>query len=202
MGRWLAAALAGAVTIFVWGNVAWMVLGLHDASIRAVPDEKGLARALRNAGLETGTYLIPALPKHGPDASKDERDRLAEDFSTRHVNGPLAFLAIVKDGREPMTPGLFARAGAINLASATISATILALCAATCRAYWQRVSVVVLLAAFTAVVVHVSYWNWMFFSPDFTRDMIVDVLLGWTLVGLVQGALIRPRPASTGPVAS
>jgi hypothetical protein len=45
---------------------------------------------------------------------------------------------------------------------------------------------------FTALIGHVSYWNWMNFPLDYTVAFVIDNVVGWTLAGLVIAAIVTP----------
>ena len=62
MKRIIIAAVLGAVIAYVWGVVSWMVLPWHSATMHNLPNEKLVVEQLRNGGLESGVYQIPAMP--------------------------------------------------------------------------------------------------------------------------------------------
>lgn len=80
----------------------------------------------------------------------------------------------------------------IDLLATLLAATLLFSAArGCCRSYLQRVGFVTGLGVFVGLVGHASYWNWMHFPADYTLAFIVDVVIGWTLVGLVMAAIVK-----------
>ena len=69
------------------------------------------------------------------------------------------------------------------------------------RSYARRVGFVIGLGIFVALIGHASYWNWMHFPTHYTIAFVIDVVIGWTLAGLVIAAIVRPREATNAAVA-
>jgi hypothetical protein len=187
-------AVLGAVVCFAWNWAAWMATPLHDGAIRPFPDERLFMAALRQQALATGVYVYPTPAQPAADADQATRDQLRREFEERHRAGPMVAVFYASGGTEPMSPAVLAIGFAINLLGATISALLVAVGARAGLGYLGRAEIVAGLGLFLAVVGHGGLWNWMRFPAEWTVPMMVDVLIAWTLVGLVQAAIIRPEP--------
>lgn len=188
MGRIILATIIGAVLLFAWNFVSWMVVKLHDGSMRSLEAEPLVVEMLRSADVEPGAYYFPAPPE-------DMKDQAAmDDFTARHRQGPLGML-IVSAGTEPMEPMMFVTGFALNVISVLIAALLLA--SAGIRHASGRVLFVAALGVLVTVVSDLSYWNWMRFPSDHSLAMVADNVIGWIFVGIALAALIRPKPATT-----
>jgi len=58
------------------------------------------------------------------------------------------------------------------------------------RSYGGRVLFIFTLALLAGVAGHVPNWNWFNFSTSYTALEISDLLVGWTLAGLVIAKII------------
>ncbi|MCA9298792.1 MAG: hypothetical protein KDA28_06985, partial [Phycisphaerales bacterium] len=69
MRRFMLCVLIGAVVVFVWNALAWMVLPHHTMTIRHLPNEDAVREVL--ADVETGTYYVP----HWGEGTESEMTR-------------------------------------------------------------------------------------------------------------------------------
>ena len=63
MKKTLLAGLAGGLILYAWAAIAWIVLPLHDASIKPMANEDSVIAVMRTAMTEKGVYIFPAMPK-------------------------------------------------------------------------------------------------------------------------------------------
>ena len=100
-----------------------------------------------------------------------------------------------------MGPGVMLGGFAIDLLASLLAACLLSSAVSgCCKSYASRVGFVTGLGIFVGLVGHASYWNWMHFPQDYTLMFIVDVVVGWTLTGLVIAAIVRPGGCCAKPI--
>ena len=170
-----------------------MALPLHTPTVSGLPNEAEITTILRKQQLETGVYTAPMW-----ESEADMGDPTSA-FSKNHLDGPIYSIYYQREGMVPMGPKVLLMGFVIDFAAALLVAMLLS-CAASgcCRSYGYRLGFVVGMGIFTALIGHVSYWNWMSFPLDYTIAFVIDNVVGWTLAGLVIAALITP---STCPAA-
>ena len=191
MFRILLAGCAGAFVVFLWGMAAWMVVPLHDESVRRLPDEATVVEALSEQQLRAGMYVLPAMPEHASELSAEEAEQANERWAARHREGPVVSIFYKPQGGEPMPPSVLGAGLLIDFMAAVIAAYMVSLCDH-CRHYLPRVGIVCLMGVFAALVSHAAYWNWMAFPLDHTIAMTIDLVVGWVLAGSVIGLIMRP----------
>lgn len=170
----LGAGLAGGIALFVWGVVSWMVLPVHKATLRTLPDEGRVVEALRESGTDRGLYLVPGDPAKG---------------------GPQALVVYDPAGSppnrmfRPMVLGLLA-----SIVAAMLSASVLA---------WTRISgfagrmlLVVSFGVFAWLLGPATEWIWFHYPTGHALAMLLDAVLGWAIVGAVQTGILKN---GTGP---
>jgi hypothetical protein len=185
MKRILLAALLGGLVHFVWGAFSWMVLPWHDPMLKDLPGESTILPVLRQNVGEAGIYWFP-----GPqDAKLSEAS--AEAFEKKHNEGPIGWLVYHPQGRPTMPKSTFVKGFLIDFLSALLAASLVA--ASAPRGYVGRVFLVIALGLFAALVSHAMQWNWMFMPAGYTSVMMADLVLGWSLAGLVIAALVRRK---------
>ena len=183
------AGVAGAAVYFVWQMLTWMLLPIHGPTISPLPDEDSIRDLFVEQGMESGVYILPY-------GNNDENMMDPEsEFVKRHQAGPIAAIFYHKGGLQPMSGSTLGLGFLIDLLGTAVVACMLR-CAVggTCRSYPQRVGFVTGFGVFLALMGHVAYYNWMHFDGFYTAMFVVDVVVGWFLVGLVVAAIIRPPP--------
>jgi len=189
----LAVVVAGLI-YFVWGNISWMVLTWHDATLRSPANEAALVEGLRGQLLESGVYIFPGMT--GWEALEaDERSEAWSLFVKRHEQGPIGMIVYHAEGRPPMPPALLARGFGMNLLSAAVLAAVMILAGRVGCGFLARASLGLAVAFFATLNGHLALWNWMHYPLDYSLVMAADVLIGWGLASLAMAAILQPRPA-------
>jgi len=190
MVRILIAAAIAAVIYQAWLFSSWMVWNLHGGTLGPLPDAAPVTEALQRQDLADGVYVRPFTE------NSDEFGDPESEFTQQHLAGPIFTIYFQREGGPPMPPRMFAVALGMNFFAAAIVGALLSCTGGCCRGYLARVGFVLGIAVFASIVTHGAYWNWMGFPTHYTAIFIVDLLVGWTLAGLVIAALVRP-PAET-----
>jgi hypothetical protein len=187
--RVLLAGILGGVTFFVWGVVSWVVLPLHRASLKGIPDEDRVVQVLEDSRLRHGLYVFPAPPKRSAALGEEEteEERVWEEKAKR---GPLGLIVYQPAGRppgrmfRPMTQGLLLSVFAGFVAAFALSRAQL-------RNYGQRVLLVVVFGLFAWSLGPAQMWNWFQFPGDFTLAMLADTVVGWGIAGAVMAGIVK-----------
>jgi hypothetical protein len=189
--------LVGTVLSFMWAQVSWVMLKLHDESIRKFPDQDAVAAVLKAQNVERGIFVIPFM-----DAAYDDEEGMKAHMEDNR-EGPY-MMGVVRSGSLDKVPGMgpfMARGIAIQLLAATIVALLLAAAAPNLN-YLGRFMFVAMLGVFAGVTGHLPNWNWWWFPTDHTVISMVDSVISWALAGLAMAAIIKPTADSTGSEAS
>ena len=196
MTRIIIAGVLGAIVYYIWGWIAWMAIPLHTPTMAGLVDDAAVTAVLKNQNLKTGVYQYP-WPDNGENWQDPE-----SDFAKKHQAGPLYSIYYQQTGAAPMNARVMAGGFVIALLAAMLAACLLSSVSIDAGgSYARRVGFVIGLGIFVALVGHASYWNWMHFPTDYTIAFIIDVLIGWTLAGLVIAGIVRPQEAGRTAVA-
>ncbi len=194
--RILLGGVLGAVVLFVWGFLYWVVLSERLLPYNHMTDEGAVMEVLRENLPETGVYWFP-MPQHDIDATEAEKAAATEAWQEKHQEGPLGTVIYHKDGRKAMAPSTLVKGFVIDFVSALL-ASILLCCACGRGGYAARAAFVFGLGLFAAVSVHLIAWNFMLNPMGFTLLKIGDTIVGWLLAGLVIAAVVKPRAGTAG----
>ncbi len=160
--------VAGAV-LFVWGFVSHVVLPWQDPVWHEFRDESLVSRVVEANAPERGVY-------HLPYAGEDLRpDRLR------------AFVNVVPPGSAPSASRQLAAGLVINIVSVFLVLGLLY--RGRRRSFPQAVGFFAAVGLTIGFVSHAYYWNWFGFPTPYVLVTILDLLIGWTLAGIVVGKL-------------
>lgn len=185
MLRPILAAAAGAVIVFIWGAISWMVLDYHWSVVGPLPDEPAVTQALQASGLKTGVYFAPCPPHPAPTAEQ------MQAFEARHRAGPVYQIHYRAEGSEPMAPPVFAKGLLINFVAAYIAALVAQLAANAGAGWFRRCFTVALVGVFGALVGPVYLGNWDNWPDNYTTVLAIDTVIGWTLAGAAIAMITR-----------
>lgn len=178
------AATAG-LLLFVWGGVLNGAMSLPGEPLRVFVNEQAVLETIRANAPANGVYLSQS----GVFAAVDLRPNLASRTPTP---GPRLLTELAGDVAEGL-----------------LLALLVLLARPATKSAGARLGLLAALAA--GIAVPLADWNWFGFSPAFTFYAILEVVVGWTLAGLVLAALARravareaapiPRPVAADATA-
>ena len=76
MKKWIIGSLVGAIIVFAWQALSWMLLGIHNGELKYTAAQNQILSTLSSANLEDGIYF---LPNAQPGASMDEHERVTKE---------------------------------------------------------------------------------------------------------------------------
>ena len=187
MGRILMAALAGAVTMFLWGFVTHMLIPIGMADVRELRAEDAGIAAVREHAPDPGVYLFPAL-----DMRKNPSEAQQQAFAAKYKAGPHGFL-VVSAGEDFSMGKLLGLEFASNFLAALVAAFLLARIAGS---YGQRVIALTLVGLIGWLSISASYWSWYGFPTSFVASEAIEQVVGWLLSALAMAKIVSPpKPA-------
>lgn len=187
----LLASVVGGIILFMWGFLAWVVLPLHNSSIRDIPGEEVVLSALVSTGMSKGAYLFPGM-NHRDGMTEAEEEAARSVWTEKHKRGPVGIIVYDPVGVDPDMPLPMVRGVIICILAAFVVAWMLVRSTAVQGNFVARVAFCGMFGIFLTIAAHLVNWNWMYFPLDYTIAMSVDSLVGWTLAGMGIAAVIKP----------
>jgi len=164
MKRKLLLSLLAGIVLFIWGFFSWAVLPWHALVANQFSDEAAISIALKANAPQAGIYFLPFSEQdHGP-------------------NQVGAFASVLPQGTD-MNMGKMMAIGMLNnIIAAFLVISLLSF--SPLRAYGARVGLYALVGLCIGFISHAPYWNWFGFATEYVAVIIMDTIIGWTLVGL------------------
>ena len=177
--------------MFVWTSIAHMALPLGQAGINEIPNESAVLGAMQsNIGDKTGLYIFPGLGV-GTTATREEKSSAMKQMPQRIAANPSGILMYHPPGR----PFAFGKALAIEFSNEVLQAILVIWLLAQTRiaSFASRVGFVLIAGILAAITTNISYWNWYGFPDVYTASYILIEIVGFILVGVVAGLMLRKR---------
>ena len=72
--HWIIGSLVGAIVVFVWQSLSWMMLGVHDKQMKYTPAQNEIMSVLTANLTEEGLYALPSA------ATNKEKEAMMKDM--------------------------------------------------------------------------------------------------------------------------
>ena len=189
--RILLAGIVGGIAMFIWTSIAHMALPLGEAGINEIPNESAVLSAMQgNIGDKTGLYIFPGLGV-SKNATREEKSEAMKQMQQRIAANPSGILMYHPPGR----PFAFGKSLVVEFSTEVLQAILVIWLLAQTRigSLGGRVGFVLIAGILAAITTNVSYWNWYGFPGVYTASYILIEIVGFFLVGVAAGLVLRKR---------
>ena len=171
MKKILIGSIVGALIMFIWSFLAWMILPIHANTYKYTDKQEAILKALADNNLETGIYGMPSAP------TKEEQMKIMENNKGK----PGAALFYTKE--DPGMGGSQYIFG-ILFNFILVFAACMLLAANMGGTFFSRWWMVMMVAVVVIFQTYMMQWNWMGNGWGYTKDFVLDTALGWAINGL------------------
>jgi hypothetical protein len=185
-------AVLGGVVAFVWSAVSWMVLPWHDGSMKSFVNEAAVAQVLLENATSGGMYMLPGMPLGYAQMSGADKQAAEAAIARKKSEGPYLYGVVWRRVREDMGRQM----GAALLFDVLAAMLVTMLVMRTGGMSWGgRVMFVITVALAVGLIAVAPNWIWWHHPANYVIVTMADVLIGWTLAGMVIAKVAAPRPA-------
>jgi len=187
----LLAGVIGGIVMFIWTSIAHMALPLGEAGINEIPNESAVLGAMQSSiSDKTGLYIFPGLGV-GKSATREEKSEAMKQMQPKMAANPSGILMYHPPGR----PFAFGKSLAVEFNTEVLQAILVIWLLAQTRigSFGGRVGFVLIAGILAAITTNISYWNWYGFPGVYTASYILIEIVGFVLVGVVAGLVLRTR---------
>ena len=183
MKKILLGSSVGAIIMFVWSFVAWVLLPIHHHTFQYTPAQDTILKSITDNIPQSGTYMLPMLDNANAGFyDKAYKDAMEKNMKEREGK-PMATIVYIKNGigHEPI---VFIRGFLYELLSVFCMVLVLAASAKSITTFTSRLWIVMLVAVIISSQGPLMGMNFMGQSWDYTKSFIVDAVIGWGLCGI------------------
>ncbi len=178
--------------MFIWNFVAHDLLPLGEMGVHLIPNEDAITSVLQTSlGDNSGFYVFPTGGLT-PGATREQKQaamKKAEEQMAAGAGGVLIY--------RPKRIFNFPKRLGIEFVTEVIESllAVFLLAQTGIRGFGGKVGFVLTVGILASIVTNVPYANWYGFPKDFTLAQMVMTVVGYLLVGIVAGLLVR-KPAA------
>jgi hypothetical protein len=195
MKKIILAGIVGGIILWVWGFFSWVVLPLHQSAMRQIPNETEIVGTIARALPGKGVYVYPRMPLESAGTGAAEQEAAMSAYMQKYQSGPTGMIFFDPAGRDPFMPGQMTSGLLIFMLSAGIVAWLLSRSTAAGGTFISRVIYCGVIGTLFAVGCYLSDWNWMGWSFDWTRALMIDSIVAWLLAGTGIAAIMKQQGA-------
>lgn len=185
-------AVLGGIVAFVWSAVSWMLLPWHNSSMKSFTNEAVVAQALIDNAPSGGMFMLPGMPPGYERMSQAEKQTAEAAMAQKKAEGPYFYGVVWRGVREDMGRQM----GAALLFDMLAALLVTMLVMKTGGMSWGgRVMFIVTATLAVCMIAVAPNWIWWHYPRDFVIVTMADLLIGWTLAGMVIAKVAAPRAA-------
>ena len=95
MGKQLAlGSILGAVILFVWSAIAWMLIPWPGQPLRKFTDEDAVLSAIKANAPRSGIYLLPNEPTRTPGMTDEQYKKLQQESMDKMSGSSMVFASV------------------------------------------------------------------------------------------------------------
>ena len=191
--RILIAGILGGIVMFFWNFVAHDFLPLGEMGVRLMQNEDAVTSALQtNLADISGIYIFPTGGLT-PGATGAEKQAAMKKAMEQMEAGASGFL-VYRSKRVFNFPKRLIIQFATDVAEALLAVFLLAQTGI--RGFGGKVGFVLTAGILAAITTNVPYANWYGFPKDFTLAQMIMQAIGFLLIGIVAGLILKPKAES------
>lgn len=177
MKKIIIGSLVGAILLFGWQGLSWMVMGIHDSAFKYSPAQDSLLTTISNSLPEEGQYFLPRLPDGASESEKEAYAKSMKDKPWAVVTYHKAYKA---DMVMPMIRGFLICFVCIWICCVVIGRIER-------KNFWAAFSTTLSFGVVSFLFVWYMGHNWMDTGWDVLTGELIDSIAGWGLAGIWLG---------------
>jgi len=186
-------SILGAIILFIWSSIAWMLIPWPGEPLRAFTNEDAVLQAIKENSPRSGTYIVPNMPKRAPGMTDQQYNAAMQAAEAKMGHSAFVFVSVRLEPFTSMVKPLVIQF--LTQLAAALLGTILLL-QTTGLGYKCRVIFLTVVGVTIFVGGHVDEWNWWGFSNAYMLMQFGALVIGWFLASLVKSIFVRGKLAT------
>jgi hypothetical protein len=182
-------SLVAAIIVFVFQAMSWMVLPIHENSLKYTPQQDAILTALTENLPEGGMYAIPNVP---PGSTQEQRT----EFDKSMVGKSWAVIQY-QPNYEGMMSSQLVYGFMLNLVAAFILAYVMWTTRGSLTGFGSRFGLAVGFTVFLIFQSSLMQANWWETPWHYLSGEITDHIVGWMLGGVWLAWFLGRKPSAT-----
>ena len=174
------ACILGALTMFIWGAISWVVLPWHKMTMHSFSNEDAVVAAIKSGNATNGMYTIPG---RSTDPTLIEAKR---------KQGPVAMISYQAEGSDMMNPVFYLKGILLDILIMFVAVSMMSKISWSLASYGNRVKFMMMIGVIIGLSARIGDMIYMNMPMDFSIIYAIDEVVTWTLAGFVVARFIKP----------
>ncbi len=183
------AAILGGIIVFAWNMLSWMVLPWHKDAMKQFANPEEVSKVIAQNAPENGMYCLPKMCQKNGLCTQENLMNMHESRS-KGLGSPNAMVTVKYDGMNYLSPTPYVCALVLQIIGAFIIGSLLFHTKG--LSFRGKVGFVTLIGLTVGLLGSLPKWIWMGAPFSDTLLCIIDLVIAWTLAGLVLAKFIKP----------
>jgi hypothetical protein len=183
MKKFIISSVVGAIIIFIWSALSWMILPVHTHSMRYTPKQDTIMKVLNSSSLEEGLYAMPSADNRNLGMIKDGKYlKEMDDMNKQNTGKPFAML--IYGINHGMCASQYIYGFIVDLLAVMCAVILLVMSKDKLKTFFMRWWAVMIIGFIVVLNSYMLEWNWMQFPWYFIKGEIIDTFMEWGLCGV------------------
>ena len=183
MKKIIIGSVVGAIIMFVWSSLSWVMLPIHMNTFKYTPAQDSILNTLQNSGLTTGAYWMPSIDHANYSSFDEEYHKKGKEMMDARIGKPAATI-FYREAMPGMEGGQMVFGFLYTLIAMFCVSMLLSLVYQSDASFFMRWSMVMLFAIIYTMMGPMMGHNWMNEPWHYTVGFVWDAFIGWGLAGL------------------
>lgn len=192
MKKPIIATFVGALIIFIWSAISWMVLPVHHTTFLYSPNQENILKNIDENIGDMGVYMLPMADNRNTKTFDSEYQNAAQKIHQGNVGKSAAIIFYTKD-MQTERASTFIIGYIFQFISVFIVVVILFLLRDRFTTFFERWTVVMLFAVIVSIQGYLMAWNWMGHPWHYIRGFVLDIYLSFGLCGIWLAYYLRKK---------
>jgi len=181
MKKFTIATIVGALIIFIYSAMSWMISPLHTRTFHYTPKQDSIMSVLNHSSLSDGAYLMPSADNRTASPFDSKYRAAVENNMKTNANKPYAviFYGMSKD----MDPMQYVIGILLDLFAVMFAVVIFAMAKDKLTTFFMRWWLFLVIGFIITLNSHLVEFNWMQYPWHYIKGMVVDTIMEWGLCG-------------------
>ena len=181
MKKFIIASLVGALIIFIYSSLSWMMSPVHMHTFRYAPKQDSIMNALNKLMPGPGAYMMP-LADNRKVGMFDSKYREEEETNMKAMVGKPSAVIFYTVGKA-MNPMQVIKGFLLNLFTVIFAVILFAMAKDKLNTFFMRWWMFIVIGFIVAFNSHLLEWNWMGYPWHYIKGFVIDTIMEWGLCG-------------------
>lgn len=182
MKKPLIATAVGAIIIFIWSALSWMVLPVHHTTFMHTPSQDVILKNIQENIGESGVYMLPSVDNSNIKMFDAGYQKACQELHEATIGKAAAMIFYSKE-MSTENPSTMVIGYSLQFIAVFIVVIFLTLLKDRFTTFFERWTAVMFFAVIVSIEGYLMAWNWMGHPWHYIRGFVIDTYVSFGLCG-------------------